>query len=268
MFLLNRKGVAMSSPIFRILLILLLLNSAGAGEIRCKHFFFGMPQGMHESNVLVIRDCYALSANGKTKFADWVAYRLTQQEVSGELDLERQWRADPWLPEEWTLEPLPDDYRGAFEAHGYQRGHLAPLASFRGSVGASQVNYYSNIVPQKGPMNRGPWAAIENWEREQVRHGTALWVMTGPLYERTMPKLPRADEEHVVPSGFWKVVGTNPKVQVVGFIVDQEAAASLGMVECVVSVDEIERRSGLELMKDWAEQGEGEKVVNKKWVSP
>ena len=30
--------------------------------------------------------------------------------------------------------------------------------------------------------------------------------MTGPLYERPMPQLPNANEVHIVPSGYWKII--------------------------------------------------------------
>ena len=36
----------------------------------------------------------------------------------------------------------------------------------------------------------------------------AVYVMTGPLYEREVPPLPEADESHRVPSGYWKIVTT------------------------------------------------------------
>ena len=76
-------------------------------EIHCKHFFKGYPYGTPASNDLIIRDIYALSNNDRTKFADWVAYRLTMHEVEGELDVERKWTADPWLADNETLEPTP-----------------------------------------------------------------------------------------------------------------------------------------------------------------
>ena len=48
--------------------------------------------------------------------------------------------------------------------------------------------------------------------------------MTGPLYERSMPGLPGADEAHMIPSGYWKIVavpdGTNIKAD--AFVLDQE----------------------------------------------
>ena len=34
---------------------------------------YGVPKGTYSSNDLIIRDCYCLSSNDETKFADWVA---------------------------------------------------------------------------------------------------------------------------------------------------------------------------------------------------
>ncbi len=126
-------------------------------EILCKHLIHGYPLGTPASNDLIIRDCYALSSNNTTKFPDWVCFYLTCQEVDGDLDLERQWRNGPWLDASETLEGTParkDGYRNAHSQQGYDRGHMTPLASFKGSRYASHVNYYSNVVPQGSDLNQ------------------------------------------------------------------------------------------------------------------
>ena len=64
-------------------------------EIHCKHFFYGYPYGTPETNDLIVRDIYALSNNDSTKFADWVAYRLTMHEVDGELTVKKNWKVPP-----------------------------------------------------------------------------------------------------------------------------------------------------------------------------
>ena len=202
-------------------LILVLLFCAPLQEIHCKHFFYGYPTGTPDTNDLIIRDCYALSSNDETKFADWVAYRLTPEETFGTLDLKRKWRTDPWLEDHETLEANPDGYKGANKAHGYERGHFAPLGSFKGSANASQVNYYSNIVPQKGALNGGPWMRLEESVRDLVHRYRTVWVLTGPLYEEDVDPLPEANEDHIVPSGFWKVIMVNAgEIKVAGFIFD------------------------------------------------
>lgn len=136
-----------------------------------------------------------------------MCYYLTPHETIGSLDLKRKWHNDPWLDENETLEGTPkskDDYKGAFDQHQYERGHLAPLASFKGSRYAWQVNYYSNIVPQKKNLNGGPWKDLEEAVRKLVSRYGHVWVMTGPLYKTEMPPLPNTVESHTVPSGFGK----------------------------------------------------------------
>lgn len=236
-----------------IALALPVVSSAQVTEIQSEHFLFGYPTGMPAGNDLVIRDLYALSANAETKFADWVAYRLTPAEVFGTLDLERDFRADPLLADDETLEASPssqDDYRGAHGAHDYDRGHLAPLASFKDSRQASQVNYYSNIVPQTASLNRGPWSHLEEAVRDIVCSGTVLWVMTGPLYGGTAaPGLPNADEPHEVPTAFWKVVGNADLSILAAFIFEQDTPRGDPVTDHLASVDEIEDRSGLDLFR-------------------
>jgi endonuclease G len=214
----------------------------------CKHYLHGGPAGAPAANELVVRDLYALSNNGTTKFADWVCCYLTCHEVDGDLDLERNWRNDPWLDPSHTLEAKPadqDDYRGQKE---YDRGHLAPLASFKGSRFASQVNYYSNIVPQRPDLNRGPWQELEAGTRELVRRYGKVWVMCGPLYEAPMPPLPNCDESHRIPSGFWKIVAVpdGKILRVAAFIMEQTTARASKVIDHLTTVDEVERHSGLD----------------------
>jgi endonuclease G len=263
----------MKKAFYNFAIVLLLLQTQGSTaqdavmEIHCKHFFYGYPLGTPKTNDLIIRDLYALSNNDKTKFADWVAFKLTPIEVFGELDLEREWRNDPWLDERETLEAKPkaqDDYKDAGDAK-YDRGHLAPLASFKGSRYASQVNYYSNIVPQKSDLNQGPWRIMEEKTRKIALEGRTIYVMTGTLYEREMPdKLPEADEDYVIPSGFWQVivipnVGNEQKFQVIAFIFDQNTPRNSRVLSHLVSIDEVEYRSKLNLF--WQLDDETEKRI-------
>ncbi len=231
---------------------LVLPGSAwGQSEIYSKHFLYGYPTGTPATNDLIIRDLYALSNNDSTKFADWVAYRLTAAEVIGTLDLQRTWRADPWLAPNETLEPLPDDYEGAFHTQQYQRGHLAPLASFKGSADASQVDYYSNIVPQKVDLNEGPWQRLEQAERDIVCAGNVLWVMTGPLYDGpAAAPLPDADEPHVVPTGFWKILAkADGGLSVAAFVFEQSTPRNDPVVNHLTTVATIESRTGLDFFR-------------------
>lgn len=254
-----RAHPALAPPALGLpLLGALLLATAGAGraqpaEIHTEHVLYGLPTGTPPTNDLVIRDAYALSHNDSTRFADWVAFRLTAAEVAGTLPLARAWRADEWLGPDERIETA--DYAGAFAVHGYQRGHLAPLASFSGSLGAGDLNVLSNVVPQRQALNEGPWQRLEAAERVLVLRRAELtrapvWVVVGTLYERAMPPLPEAHEPHVVPSGFWRVVAVEDgpgRAVAVAFLLDQDTPRDADVLDALVTVDEVERRRGLDL---------------------
>ncbi len=241
-----------------LLCFILLVTSpvfADNPEIHCKHFFYGYPAGTPETNDLIIRDTYALSNNDETKFADWVAYRLTPHEVMGTLDLFREWHSDPWLDESETLEgeAAIDDYEGAYSALGYDRGHQAPLASFKGTKYASQVNFMSNITPQHEDLNRGTWKELEGKVRDLVMEYGTVWVMTGPLYQTDMDELPNADDDHVVPSGYWKVVAvqtgsSSDTIQTAAFMMEQATPRGDRIIDHVTTIHEIEEFTDLDLL--------------------
>ena len=257
-------------------------------EARCEHFIYGMPRpvgkdGLSEissqsGSTLIVREIYALSNNAETKLANWVAYRLTPDELQSAAEQERDWQADPQLPARETLEPA--DYAGASRALGLDRGHLAPLADFAGTRYWRQANYLSNVAPQSAALNRGPWLALENCERELAREYGAVYVCCGPLYERPMPSLPSADEPHEVPSGYWKVVIVRVAAAAATERESRAGAATTGnavttlraaafvfeqylpdtrraelpqrqarsLAQYAVSIDEVERRSGYDLL--------------------
>ena len=132
-----------------------------------------------------------------------------------------------------------------------QRAHQAPLASFKGTPSWRDTNYLSNITPQKAALNQGPWKKLEDAVRDLVETWTTVWVMTGPLYERSMDELPEADEDHTVPSGYWKIVAigdpTDPdSVKAVAFIMDQDTPRDADFIDFIVAISDIQDRSGLD----------------------
>ena len=222
--------------------------AAGADELHTSHCLHGCPAGAPATNDVVVRPIYVLSSNDATKFADWVAYRVTRATV-GPTDW-RRWRADPVLAEAETLER--EDYRDANRVLGTDRGHQVPLASFTGTPHWEQTNFLSNVTPQRSALNRGPWGRLEHAVRELAwsRHSAGVHVATGPLYERKMPPMPGADEPHVVPSGYWKIVAVRGAggVRAAGFVFDQDTPPGAGHCHKAqqATVREIERRTGLD----------------------
>ncbi|KPL18960.1 MAG: hypothetical protein AMJ92_05450 [candidate division Zixibacteria bacterium SM23_81] len=222
-------------------------QGTNTSEIHSKHFFYGCPMGTDATNDLIIRDIYALSSNDRTKFADWVAYRLDEKSVSGDATTRRNFKADPWLDDAETLET--DDYDGAWEDLSVDRGHQAPLASFKGTDFWAQTNYLSNITPQKSALNQGPWKRLEEKVRGLVEAGHVVYVITGPLYERGFPALPGADEPHQVPSGYWKIVALETdSVICASFMFDQETPRDNPIVSHLCTINDVEAKSRLDFL--------------------
>jgi len=215
---------------------------ASNAEVHTFHCLDGCPVGTPSTNDLIVREIYTLSSNDETKFADWVAYRVTKSTI-GKGD-GRVWRADPWLAEAETLEPA--DYDDAPAALSIDRGHQAPLASFAGTPQAAETNFLSNITPQRSDLNQASWMYLETAERKlATSENIAVYVLTGPLYERDMRAMP-ASEFHRVPSGYWKVVMT-AKSELTAFIFEQETPRDAKYCAMRVAISDVERRSGLAL---------------------
>lgn len=238
-------------------------------EIHCKHFIYGYPYGTPKSNDLIIRDLYALSNNDDTKFADWVCYRLDPEMLLGNNKSDRDYKKDPWLEDHETLEPYPnDDYRDAHKQLKTDRGHFAPLGSFKGSPLLHETNYLSNISPQYSALNQGPWHNLELKIRSIVKSGSVLYIMTGPLYERNMPKLPHADEAHKIPSGYWKIVCCLKEgvLHCAAFAFEQESDIHMDFRKAATTVDEIEKRSGLDFFWLYPQENSLEASVDREFL--
>lgn len=205
------------------------------------------PTGSPAKNTVLARNHYTLSNNPETKFADWVAYKITKSSM-GDID-QRNWAKDPELAANDTLRPA--DYAGASTALGVDRGHQAPLASLSGLSDWRVLNYLSNITPQSTPLNQGPWKALEMAERDFARSfsNPNVYVITGTLYERDMKPMPKPKLPHVVPSGYWKVIAVEDgdSVKTATFIMHQDTKRSVDYCNFVVTLGDVEERTNLKL---------------------
>lgn len=195
-----------------------------------------IPSGQPDTNVLVVTHLYTLSLDVETKLATWCAFRVTDASQYGRNSLNRNWR------HEFTDGTLEDsDYTGS----DYQRGHLAPLASFRADADASQLNWTGNVAPQTRQLNAGPWLDMEDLSRELAKAHGRVMVTVGPLYEQPMPGLPAADEPHRVPSHYWAIIRVPEYDTVHAWIMPQSCDRGDPLEQFETTAAEISQRSGL-----------------------
>ena len=213
----------------------------------------GCPGGAPSSNDTVSRAIYTISNNRSTKLADWAAYLVTPTTIDGP-SRSRSWKADPNIASQ-LHSGNPLTIQIAHAVIGTDRGHQVPLASFSNTAYWRDTNYLSNITPQDSDLNQGPWVRLENAVRNYVRTGQNVYVVTGPLYEYYFATLPGANETHQVPSGYFKVIFTVSSsgwVEASAFIMQQDTARGADYCSTEVTVNEVESRSGLNIMPSLA----------------
>lgn len=217
--------------------------SADEWRVHSFHCLDACPLGAPENTDLVVREIYTLAADPFTKMAVWVAYRITPETIGPSQT--RNWASDPWLDAVETLEK--EDYDDANESLAVDRGHQAPLAAFSGTSFWRQTNFLSNITPQSSELNQGPWEELESREiRLSQDTNSAIYVLTGPLFETLMSPLPQADERHRIPSGYWKVVMTGDG-RASAFIFAQDTPRNASHCSKRVPINEVELRARLRL---------------------
>jgi len=220
------------------------IPGAAALEIHSALCPYGCRSGGPADNDLIIRQLYILSHNDRRKLADWIAYRVKPGNFGPRRS--RKLLPDPWLAEEEQLEF--EDYRGAHEALGLYRGHQAPLGSFTGAAEWWTLNYLSNISAQPSALNGGAWRRLEEAVRRLASwRGGPVHVMTGPVFLRDRPSLPAADEGHVLPSGYWKIVAlpTPQSLPSVAFPMDAATAEDADFCSYRVVLPKVEEASDL-----------------------
>jgi len=198
---------------------------------------------------LVEHTGFYLSYNEAAEQPWWVAYELTTDELKGGEDRDNfSFDADPSIK---NNSASLADYKGS----GYDRGHLAPAADMKWSSSAmSDCFLLSNISPQKHSFNAGIWEKLENRFRGWAKREGAIFIVTGPLLKQSPTE--KIGKNNVwVPESFYKVALSYKKNQwhVASFILDQQANGK-DLQPYFVSVDEVERQSGLDLFPEMPDE--------------
>ena len=230
-------------------------ESSSLQKIYSHHWQGSMPYYKNDTSrsyKILIHYPFSIRLNLKTNLADWVAYELNPNKVWGFSKQRREWKQDPFLKKGSLSDK---DYKGA-SRYGYDRGHLAPLGSFKGSALSYQHQYLTNIAPQKKSLNRGPWKKLEDQIRKFVLKGKEVKVLTGLLYGQSedmiknyKTPLPPWNVQKIkyVPSGFWKIISTKTKgvLNVCSFIMPQNASLKSSFKKYIVPLKEIQKHVGL-----------------------
>ena len=149
--------------------------------------------------------------------------------------------------------PQPKDYANS----GYDRGHMAPnhaIATRFGPEIQRRTFQMTNVAPQRPGLNRGPWREMEQRISELWTSAYGeIWVIVGtvpPAPGQSRSKLGQTDIN--VPEQFYMVIAsqTEDSVRMLAVLMNQTARRWDFPVHNIVSVDEIEKLTGLDFFPD------------------
>ncbi|WP_104202707.1 DNA/RNA non-specific endonuclease [Billgrantia saliphila] len=196
----------------------------------------------------------------------WVSYLLHEVEdprAGQRPDFRQDWR---------TLWPISTE---SYFGSGYDRGHLAPnyaIATVHGREAQRQSFLMSNISPQRPDLNRRLWQRLEEVVIDHfVPRFGVVQIITGPVFpERFFDNVTQRVGLVEIPEAFYKIVVVPAEEPLaLAFIMPQQVRGDEPLDDFLVSVDEVEARTGLnffpQLPEAVAERLEG-RVTTRGWA--
>lgn len=203
----------------------------------------GLPESSEPLRVLA-NTGYLVGYDERRRNPAWVAYRAFEPP---------SWEA-PERPERFVPDPRtrarvrPEDYTNS----GFDRGHMAPnyaIAVMHGDAAQEETFLMSNIVPQSPELNRRVWRDLEaRIIRRYSRRFETVWVITGPVYPQNNPTLLPSGVK--IPEACYKIlIDEHPQgLRALGFIIPQNVSGNEDPEQFLVSIREIEQRTGLNFL--------------------
>ncbi len=193
------------------------------------------------TNQIVRHNGYILSYSEENEQAEWVAYELKKSELNyNNNDFKR-----PFFVEDPKVNSTSADWKN-YRRSGYDKGHLCPAGDRKYSKAAFDETFYtSNISPQLHDFNEGIWNRLEQKVRYWASKYDGIYVVTGGILDENLPTI--GYEDVTVPNYFYKVLldEQDGEYKMIAFLVPHRDS-DRPLYEFVVSVDEIEKRTGID----------------------
>lgn len=195
---------------------------------------------------------YSMLFDTRERLAYWVAYPLSSAYL-GSVKRTDAWATDPEIPAGQQMNATMS---------GYDRGHQIPSGDRTATRRMNeQTFYYSNMTPQLGGFNQKIWLELEEKVRDWAKKCDTLYVVTGAVLktvegnEKVKYIRDKSGQQIAVPNYYYKVLlsltmsGGNRKYKAVGFWFDHEANSGNVNASYMLTVDEIEKRTGWDFFR-------------------
>ena len=175
------------------------------------------------------------------------------------------WKYDPNIETKYQPAITSNSYGTVYGNGAYSRGHQCPNASRKSDDTMNAQTYYAtNQTPQlQNSFNSGIWSSLEKAVRSLTSGSDTLYVATGPCYQtvggnETVSYLTAVSsttpKQVPVPNYYWKAIlkirTTNGYITdacAVGIWLEHKAYDSSDYTPYIVSIDDIESKTGFDL---------------------
>ncbi len=240
-----------------VFIVLFVLNKADFGFLKSnKETAFSEPKKTEEvvthntegvyflptstTNQVVEHSTYYLSYSEKYEQAEWVAYELKQEHISGGKHKRPYFNQDPKVKTESA-------HWNNYKNSGYTRGHLLPAGDRIFSKEAYDETFFtSNISPQLYEFNTGIWNSLEMKVRNFVRKNGKVYVVTGGILTDNLKTIGK--EKVAVPEYFYKILlyQDGKEYKMLTYLIPHKEENRKPLNEYIVTTDSIETLTSID----------------------
>ena len=195
---------------------------------------------------IVDRGDFVFGWSDKLRHPVWCAYHVTRD---AKHDIKN--RPSFYKDKEIPSAPAP----AAYTKSGYDRGHMAPnhaMATRYGQAVQKKTFAMSNVAPQTPQLNRGVWRDVEHRIADlwTARYGE-IWVVVGCISSKAGGET-IAGTGIDVPEAYYQIIIAQEgmDVRALAVLMPQSVSWSAWAARHIVSIEELERLSGLDFNPD------------------
>lgn len=197
-----------------------------------------------KAGVVYRKPNFSLSYVEEYELPEWVSYELSVAMMNApKQDRDQDFNPDP------AIRSGSGHYRD-YKGSGYRRGHLVPSADMAWNKESMDATFLlSNVAPMREEFNDGIWLELEHNVRDWSRKYKSVSVVTGPLFLDASTTI--GENEILVPKYFYKAIFTSQDStpRVIAFLFNQHQDTYGPLDQYIVSVDSLEKISGIELFE-------------------
>jgi len=148
---------------------------------------------------LIFRHQYVLSYNKDKCATNWVSWNLNSSWFGDAPRFKGNFITDSSLPLNFCRAKHKD-----YNKCGYDRGHLVRSEERTNTVENNKSTFIlTNVIPQAGDLNRGPWLALERYCEDLCKnYNKELYIIAGGFYHSTN----KVNNKITIPDSCFKII--------------------------------------------------------------